>query len=176
MTPAVAMRAVSRLRMWPISCATTPWSSSRSRSRRSPVVTATAAVSGRRPTANALGEGSSTTKTRGRVPSAAAIVISSTTLKSCGWSCFSISRAPLSESMIRSPLVTDTIQRTAHRASATEPPVSATPRGSTLGSPPARKTAIAAPVATSTTPMTAITAALRRRFERICSHTAAARD
>ena len=84
MMPIVVMSATSRFAMCPISWATTPWSSSRSRISRRPVVTATLALLGSRPAANALGEGSSMTKMRGRTPSCAAITISSTTLKRTG--------------------------------------------------------------------------------------------
>ncbi|OPZ26909.1 MAG: hypothetical protein BWZ01_01906 [Deltaproteobacteria bacterium ADurb.BinA179] len=65
MVAATVMYSTSRFMMWPISWATTPWSSSLSHRARRPAVTQMQLFSGDLPTANALGEGSSTTNIRG---------------------------------------------------------------------------------------------------------------
>ncbi|OLC07719.1 MAG: hypothetical protein AUH42_03035 [Gemmatimonadetes bacterium 13_1_40CM_70_11] len=68
--------------MWPISCPTTPCSSSREQMSRIPCVTATWAWRGSVPVAKALGSGSGTIQIRGR-GTPAAMAISSTTFTSC---------------------------------------------------------------------------------------------
>ena len=82
----IVITRTSRLRMWLISWATTPCSSSRSSVSSRPRVTASDACSGSRPVANAFGSASGTTYTCGR-GSPAAIAISSTTF----WSWWSVS-------------------------------------------------------------------------------------
>ncbi len=106
MIPATVMSCESRFAMCDISCATTPWSSSRLSFDTRPAVTAMALFSGFIPIANALGAGSSMMYTLGIPGSPEAIFISSTTLKSRGWTSFVTSFARLIFSRISSPDVT----------------------------------------------------------------------
>ena len=85
-------------------------------------------------------------------------------LKSCGWSFLWISRAPAMFSMMLSPLVSMSIHCTSQMASATRAPIK------TASVPRPKKKPSAAPVATRSAPMPAITKAERRRLLRICSH------
>ena len=89
--------------MWLISCATTPWSSSRFKRASSPAVTATEAFLGLRPVAKALGAGSAMMYTFGIAGRPAAIFISSTMLNSWGWTSWVIGFARLAARNIWSP-------------------------------------------------------------------------
>ena len=128
-------------------------------------MTATAALSGFRPTANALGAGSSTINTRGILAICAAMDISSTMLKSCGWSFFSISRAPAICRSTSSPCEFVKSHITSQTTPATTPPISA-PSGRLV-----KRYPNATPVPISKTPIATTIQTLRRRLLSICSHT-----